>query len=198
MVPFFPPMFIFISLILRRKYTYFLKTLSSWQNSFIYRDKKKKAICWKYEERFLTTVNKLWEIALTDRVEALSLEEKEQIMKVPDLRIDCQSPDLLHRVTSLNPATQSQPRELAVPTISGKGSGLLWKVLLPPTSLKLVLIPLGLLYQFDSSGALLSFPYFNWWFWGIYYIASMDSALARLCFVGMSDKYTDSALVHQL
>ena len=43
----------------------------------VFRDEK-KAICWKYEERFLIKVNKLWRIALTDTLKVLSLEEQER------------------------------------------------------------------------------------------------------------------------
>ena len=43
----------------------------------VFRDDK-KAICWKYEEKFLIKVNKLWRIALTDTLKVLSLEEEER------------------------------------------------------------------------------------------------------------------------
>lgn len=129
-------------------------------------------------------MNKLWKITLTDTLEVLSLEEQEQIFKFQTLKPTLNTPGLSHHDLSPTSAIQSQPQELAVPTSSGEDSGLLWKVLLPPISLKLVIIPLGLLHQFDLNGALLSFPSFDKQFLGTYYRASVNSALCKVMFHG--------------
>lgn len=76
-ISFSSPIFIFISLILRKEYIFFPQNIFLPGRITVFRDEK-KAICWKYEERFLIKVNKLWRIALTDTLKVLSLEEQER------------------------------------------------------------------------------------------------------------------------
>lgn len=72
--PFLPYVYLYFPNFEEEMHFFPLKTFSSWQNNFVFRDEK-NAICWKYEERFLIKVDQLWKIALTDTLEVLSLEE---------------------------------------------------------------------------------------------------------------------------